>query len=136
MRLTVFFALMWISVLGHAQAVFDEDLSAASARWAALMVRAERAVGHSDSGRLQVRRELLDLEKSLHRVEEDAMRADLELTRNGKKSDTALLRAASVAASLALASSLTGYYLSTTESSFKSAARSAAQIARDLQSTH
>ena len=112
---------------------YDEELSTLSANLRALMTRAERLPSRDVSGRVAVQKDLFELSKRLHRLEEEAMGANVELQRRGNAPDRQLLLSASISKALDLAQSLTSYYLDTGDKVFWSSALAAAQQARSLQ---
>jgi hypothetical protein len=125
--------LFVLYVPAMAQSSYDAELSQLSAGLRALMTRAERNQPMDVSGRAEIQRDLFELSKALHRLEEEAMGANLELQRKGGSPDRQILLSAAVAKALDLAQSLTSYYLDIQEKALWVSAVSAAQSARSLQ---
>jgi hypothetical protein len=127
----IFVLALWMLANGsvQAQSMYDEELSQLSGILRSLMVRTEKNHPTNEVGRYVIQVELLELSKKLHRLEEEAMRANVELQNN----DRQLLLAASISKTLDLAQSLTGHYLVTRDNIFWSSAVGAAQSARTMQ---
>jgi hypothetical protein len=115
------------------QSTYDEELSQLSGTLRALMVRAERTRSGDETGRLAIQQELFELSKKLHRLEEEAGAANVELLRRGNSPDRPLLLASSISKTLDLAASLVGNYLDTRDKVFWASAVSASQSARTMQ---
>jgi len=115
-----------------AVAQYDEELSQYSASLRVLMIQAERLRPQDSASRAAIQSELFELSKKLHRLEEEALRANTELQRRGNAPDRKLLLAAAISKSLDLAQSLIGFYLDTHDKAFWVSASQAAQSARQL----
>lgn len=132
--LTILLALLvFTSGSAFSQSMYDEELSQLSGTLRALMVRAERNRPSDETGHLAIQKELFELSKKLHRLEEEAMATNAELLRKGNPPDRQLLLAASISKTLDLAVSLVSNYLDTRGTVFWSSAVGAAQPARTLQ---
>lgn len=118
-----------------AQSSYDEELSQLSGTLRALMVRAERVQPKDHASRTTIQHELFDLSIKLHQLEEESMSANLELQRKSGAPDRQLLVAASIAKTLDLAQSLTGYFLDTRDKVFMSSPFTVAQTARTIQAS-
>lgn len=131
-RIALFIAVAFCTTLSFGQAHYDEELAQHSGSLRALLVQTERLKPQDVAGRIAIQSELFELAKKLHRLEEEALSANLELQRRGSGPDRKLLLAAATAKSLDLAQALAGFYLDTQDKSLWSAALQAAQSARNL----
>lgn len=120
------------SLVANAEAVYDEELGHLSASLRSLLIEAERLPPGNYAARLELQRELFDLSKKLHRLGEEARKADLALQRRGNPPDRNLLLAAAISQTLDLSLSLASMYLSTGDRVFWAPAAEAAQAARSL----
>lgn len=116
-----------------AQTGYDEELTQFAAETRSLMLRAERLNLRDQLTQRDIQVALFDLMKRLHRLEEEAMATNVELTKRGSASDRKLLLVASIAKALDLAQSLTGYYLETRDKLFLTQASIASSSARAMQ---
>jgi hypothetical protein len=130
--LVILFVLV-LNTTALAQGLYDQEVSELSGMLRALMVRAEKAHRPDLATRLQIQSELLELSKKLHRLEEEALGANVALLGSGRSPDRQLLLAAAICKSLDLAQSLTAHFLDTGDKVFWSVAVQAAQSARNLQ---
>ncbi len=115
-----------------AASMYDEDLSQLSGEVRALMVRAERSQPRDSAANLEIRKELYALSTKLHRIEEEAAGADIELQRKGDSPNRQLLLAAAISKALYLAVSSTDYFLDTRDKVFWATAVTSMQSARTL----
>ena len=129
----VIFLLAFPCASAFSQSMYDEELSQLSGALRALMVRAERTGPRDETGAIAIQKELFELSKKLHRLEEEAMDTNLELERKGNAPDRQLLLVASISHALDLAASLASNYLDTRDKVFWSSAIGAAQLARTMQ---
>lgn len=129
----VFIASLLISLTIQAGSLYDEETSQLAGTLRSLMVRAERIQAKDETGKVTIQAELFDLSKKLHRLEEEASAANVELLNRGNPPDRQLLLAASICKALDLAQELTANYLDTRDKIFWSTAVQAAQSARNMQ---
>lgn len=130
------FILIASSLANHtaqAGSLYDEEISQLAGTLRSLMVRAERIQPKDESGKFTIQEELFELSKKLHRLEEEASAANVELLKRGNKPDRQLLLAASVCKALDLANAMTANWLDTRDKIFWSTAIQAAQSARNMQ---
>ncbi len=126
-------SLVFTSGTAFSQSMYDEELAQLSSTLRALMVRAERNRPSDETGRLAIQKELFELSKKLHRLEEEALATNVELLRKGNPPDRQLLLTASISKTLDLVASLVSNYLDTRDKVFWSSAVGAAQSARTMQ---
>ncbi len=135
---TLLFSFIFIasSLANHtaqAGSLYDEEISQLAGTLRSLMVRTERIQPKDESGKFTIQEELFELSKKLHRLEEEASAANVELSKRGNKPDRQLLLAASICQALDLANAMTANYLDTRDKIFWSTAVQAAQSARNMQ---
>lgn len=133
LKVLTFLSFLVLSAPGLAEDIYDSDLTELSGTLRALMVRSEHAKQIEPSTRLKIQSELFDLSKKLHRLQEEASGADVDLMRSGRNPNRQLQITAAVCQSLDLAATLTASYLDTFDNTFWLAAVQAALIARNLQ---
>jgi hypothetical protein len=132
--LATLFVVVFASAPSMAQtSSHDEELAKLSAALRALLIRVEALAPRDAAGRVLLQQELFELSKRLHRLEEEAAGADLQLRQAGHPPNRQLLLSASISKSLDLAQSLTGHFLDTGDKIFWSTALAAAESARSLQ---
>ena len=129
----VLFISLLMSITAQAQSLYDEETSQLAGTLRSLMVRAERIQQKDESGRYAIQEELFELSKKLHRLEEEASSANVELLKRGNPPDRQLLLTASICKALDLAQEMTANYLDTRDKIFWSTAVQAAQSARSMK---
>lgn len=82
--LLVFIVSSLLSLGVQARALYDEETSQFAGTLRSLMVRAERVQPRDVNGVLSIQEELFELSKKLHRLEEEALTANLELFKRGE----------------------------------------------------
>jgi hypothetical protein len=132
-----FFTILLVSLAltsgpAFSRSLYTEELAELSDTLRALMVRAEQSRQDDKAGCLAIRREIDELCKKLHRLEDEATTIDHELQRSGNVPNRQLLLSASISKALDLAASLVGYFLDTHDEVFWSSAVSAAKSARTM----
>nr|WP_222124872.1 hypothetical protein [Variovorax boronicumulans] len=118
--------------MSTAQPRYDEELTQLAAALRSMHIRAERARLADSEVRFQIKSELFEVSKRLHRLEEEALATDFELQKRGDLPEKKLILAAGVAKALDFSRSMIDSYLETNDKAFLTAASQASVIARSL----
>jgi hypothetical protein len=132
LRLAVCLVLVATPSLAQPTNLYEDDLTQLSGELRGVMVRVSQMSPPQRRGAYNIRKELLTISKKLHRIEEEAMSADLELGKQGQNPNRDLAYAAAVSEQLDTAGTMVSHYLDVGDVSFWTAAQASAKSAREL----
>lgn len=128
-------ALMCVSTSAHAQSMYDEDLLDLSARLRSVMVDIEQNLPARQINVSKMQSDLLILSKRLHRLQEEAMKADAVARAAGRPPNRQLAFAVAVSEQLDASQMMLSLFLDTKDKSLWEAAINSAKSARDLMAS-
>lgn len=135
-RLLVATATFWAAwTVAEAQSVYTADLTEAAGTLRAIMVRIDQMPADQRTSAVAVRVDLLELEKRLHRINEEAARADLALIKQGAPHSRQLAYVGAVSDELDLARSMMNKFLDTRDPVFWTAGLQEATAAREMMAS-
>jgi hypothetical protein len=130
---TIILFMMTLSTTALARGIYDDEVSELAGTLRGLMIRAEKTRMPDSNTYMNIKNDLFELTKKLHRLSEEALTANLKLMETGRKPDRYLLLTVAMCEYLSLADFLTSSYLDTGDKVFWNAAVQAAKSARELQ---
>ena len=125
-------ALMAISQPSRAATLYDDDVRSAMTELRSLMTQASFMPTGNSQGIVDLEVKLLNLQKNLHRVDEQSRRDALALQKQGVFPNYDLIKVSATCDELDLAVNLTWYYLDSRKNIYWQKAVEAAKSAIDL----